>query len=107
VAGYVPDETPAELFDSACRYVLGQGGSDRIKPSWQSTGAWSREYFAVILPGDTLRLEWVYTDPAYRGRGISAQLIGRLLDTARERGVGGALLPISTRPLRGQLALTA
>jgi translation initiation factor 4G len=86
-AGYVPAETPRELLleaaaranieDALHANLVGEGGS----------GAWSREYFGVELPGDTLRVEWVYTAPDYRGRGFCSRLLSRLLDAARERGL--------------------
>jgi GNAT superfamily N-acetyltransferase len=83
VAGYVPDRMTSELFATACREVLNSRGEAAIT----GDGAWSREYFAIEIPGDTLRVEWVYTDPAFRARGVSAQLITQLLDDARARGV--------------------
>jgi len=89
-AGYVPDETPdglvleagaeAKLEDSLRAKLVADGGS----------GAWSREYFAVDLPGDTFRLEWVYTALDYRGQGICAHLLGELLAAARGRGLATA-----------------
>ena len=89
-AGYVPDETPdglvleagaeANLEDSVRAKLLADGQS----------GAWSREYFAVDLPGDSLRLEWVFTALEFRGRGICAQLLAQLLTAARARGLATA-----------------
>jgi GNAT superfamily N-acetyltransferase len=91
-AGYVPDETPARLLleaaaeaqieDSARAGLAGEG----------QHGAWSREYFAVALPGDTLRVEWVYTAPEHRGTGICGRLLTYLLDAARDRGLTSAHL---------------
>jgi GNAT superfamily N-acetyltransferase len=89
-AGYVPDETPdglvleaaaeAKLEDSVRAKLVADGGG----------GAWSREYFAVDLPGDTFRLEWVYTALDYRGQGICAHLLAELLAAARGRGLATA-----------------
>jgi GNAT superfamily N-acetyltransferase len=86
VAGYVPDLMPSELFAAACREVLDSRGEAALSRD----GAWSPEYFTVEMPGDTLRVEWVYTDPAFRAQGVSAQLITRLVDDARTRGVATA-----------------
>jgi len=82
VAGYVPDQVPSEHFAAARREVL----NSRADAALSCDGAWSREYFSTEIPGDTLRVEWVYTDPAFRARGVSAQLITQLLDDARARG---------------------
>jgi GNAT superfamily N-acetyltransferase len=89
-AGYVPDETPdglvleagaeANLEDSVRAKLVADGGS----------GAWSREYFAVDLPADTFRLEWVYTALDYRGQGICAHLLAQLLAAAQGRGLATA-----------------
>jgi ribosomal protein S18 acetylase RimI-like enzyme len=83
VAGYVPAMTPPELFAAACRAVLGDAAQARIAAS----RAWSRNYFAVELPGDTLRMEWVYTRPGVRGQGISVRLIARLLEDSKAQAI--------------------
>jgi ribosomal protein S18 acetylase RimI-like enzyme len=79
VAGYVPRVMTADLFAAACREVVGSEGAARH----DDRGAWSREYFAVTIPDDTLRVEWVYTDPGFRSRGVSSRLLAHLLDRAR------------------------
>ena len=86
VAGYVPGLMTAELFTAACREVL----HARADETTREAGAWSREYFVVNLPTDTLRVEWVYTDPAFRGMGVSSRLIAQLLDRARAEGAATA-----------------
>jgi GNAT superfamily N-acetyltransferase len=82
IAGFVPDEMPPATFQDACAEVLGPHASKVLS----RTHAWSSSYFSVALPGDTLRVEWVYTDPALRGRGISTRLLSALLDDARRNG---------------------
>jgi GNAT superfamily N-acetyltransferase len=82
VASYVPSEEPPERFTSACQTALGADADAALARH----GAWSRDYFTVQIPRDTLRVEWVYTDPAARGRGVSTLLIGRLLDDGRAHG---------------------
>lgn len=86
VAGYVPDLLTSELFGAACRDVLGSQADSRLSEA----AAWSRNYFAVNIPGDTLRVEWVYTHPDFRNRGVSSQLITRRLDGARADGIATA-----------------
>lgn len=83
VAGYVPELMTVERFAAACREILGAGADERLGQG----GAWSRDYFAVAIPGDTLRVEWVYTDPGFRATGVSSRLIAHLLDRARADGV--------------------
>jgi GNAT superfamily N-acetyltransferase len=82
IAGYVPRQLPASTFHDACAEVLGPQASEMSG----RTHAWSSSYFSVVLPGDTFRVEWVYTDPAVRGRGISTRLLWALLDDARRDG---------------------
>jgi GNAT superfamily N-acetyltransferase len=86
VAGYVPELMSAELFATACREVVGARGDGKL----DARGAWSRDYFAVSIPRDTLRVEWVYTDPDFRATGVSSRLIARLLDGARADGIATA-----------------
>ena len=86
VAGYVPELMTAECFAAACREVLGGGADARLGEG----GAWSRDYFTVDIPRDTLRVEWVYTDPGMRATGVSSSLIARLLDGARADGLATA-----------------
>jgi len=91
-AGYVPHETPPRLLLEAADEAQIE---DRVRAGLAGEGAggaWSREYFAVELPGDTLRVEWVYTASEHRGRGICGHLLSHLLDAARERGLGTAHL---------------
>jgi ribosomal protein S18 acetylase RimI-like enzyme len=87
VASYVPHETTNEAFAAACADALGASVWNEIQAREQRTGSWSRAYYRIEIPDDTLRLEWVYTDPAWRSRGISRALIDRHLERARERGV--------------------
>ncbi len=82
VASYVPDREPPERFVAACRAALGSDADAALTRD----GAWSHDFFTVQIPLDTLRVEWVYTDSAVRGRGVSTLLIGHLLDTARAAG---------------------
>ena len=82
MAGYVPREMPSATFQDACTEVLGPQAHELLS----RTHAWSSSYFSVVLPGDTLRVEWVYTDPAARGRGISTHLLWALLDDSRRDG---------------------
>ena len=84
IAGYVPDTTPSELFAAACRTVL---GPDTADAKLSTAGAWSRDYFTVDMPRDTLRVEWVYTDPRFRGRALNSRLTARLLENARQQGI--------------------
>ena len=42
------------------------------------------------MPEDTLRVEWVYTDPSRRGIGVSSTLIAELLGRARDDGIATA-----------------
>lgn len=79
VAGYVPRVMTGDLFAAACREVLGSEGAGQHN----DRGAWSREYFTVTIPDDTLRVEWVYTDPRFRSRGVSSTLLAELLGRAR------------------------
>jgi GNAT superfamily N-acetyltransferase len=79
VAGYVPGVMTADHFVAACHEVLGSDADQRLA----ERGAWSREYFAVSIPNDALRMEWVYTDPELRSRGVSSTLIAVLLQRAR------------------------
>jgi GNAT superfamily N-acetyltransferase len=83
VAGYVPELMTGERFAAACHEVLGAAADTKLG----HRGAWSRDYFAVSIPPDTLRVEWVYTDPRVRGTGVSSRLIAHLLDTARANGL--------------------
>lgn len=84
VAGYVPATTGSDLFAAACRAVL---GVDTAQTRLGMSEAWSRDYFTVDLPGDALRVEWVYTGPNMRGRGVALGLIAQLLEAARARGI--------------------
>jgi ribosomal protein S18 acetylase RimI-like enzyme len=86
VSGYVPELEPSERFAAACREALGAHADTALARS----GAWSREFFTIAIPGDTLRVEWVYTDPRFRGGGVSSTLIGQLLDDARTAGRSNA-----------------
>jgi GNAT superfamily N-acetyltransferase len=86
VAGYVPGVMTAQRFTAACREVLG----GRADVTLSVDGAWSRDFFAVKIPTDTLRVEWVYTDPGFRGQGVSSRLIGRLLERARADAIATA-----------------
>ena len=81
VAGYIPDEMTSDTFVAACQEALGGDAAGALAIG----EAWSREYVSVRLPGDTLRVEWVYTDPGYRGRGVSVGLLHRLLEDGRAR----------------------
>jgi GNAT superfamily N-acetyltransferase len=81
VAGYVPELMTFEHFRAACRGILDANGKLR------EAGAWSRDYFTVNIPKDTLRVEWVYTDPGFRGMGVSSRLIAELLNRARADGM--------------------
>jgi GNAT superfamily N-acetyltransferase len=82
-ASYVPAEMPHSFFVEACLDALGWTEAETAD---RCRGAWSRDYFSVPLPGETLRVEWVYTDPAFRGNGVCAVLLDRLLDLARQQG---------------------
>jgi ribosomal protein S18 acetylase RimI-like enzyme len=84
VAGYVPARTGSELFVGACRAVL---GVDAAQARLATSEAWSRDYFTVYLPRDTLRVEWVYTDPEARGRRLSVALIAQLLENAKAQAI--------------------
>ena len=86
VAGYVPGVMTADLFTTACREVLGSDADVRLS----ERGAWSRDFFTVNIPPDTLRVEWVYTDPDARARGVSSKLIGALLERARGEAIATA-----------------
>jgi GNAT superfamily N-acetyltransferase len=86
VAGYIPGVMTADLFTAACCEVLGSRADARLSEG----GAWSRDFFAVSIPPDTLRIEWVYTDPDFRAQGVSSTLIGRLLERARAGGIATA-----------------
>jgi GNAT superfamily N-acetyltransferase len=79
VAGYVPEVMTSETFAAACREAFGQE-AERVLAI---DGARSAEYFQVPMPGDTVRVEWVYTDPRFRGRGISSALLATLTENAR------------------------
>src|SRR5947207_12968572 len=68
-AGYVPDETPPRLLLEAAAEAQIEASARAGVAGEGETGAWSHEYFAVELSGDTLRVEWVYTAAEYRGRG--------------------------------------
>jgi len=83
VAGYIPEEMTSETFVGACEEVLGREAAAAALGIGE---AWSRHYFSVNVPGDTLRVEWVYTDPAHRRRRVSASLLQHLIDQARGRG---------------------
>ncbi len=83
VAGYVPAVTTSDDFAAACGSVLGVEAAQARLARFE---AWSRNYFAVALPDDTLRVEWVYTHPEARRRGVSLGLIARLVDDAKARG---------------------
>jgi ribosomal protein S18 acetylase RimI-like enzyme len=89
-AGYVPDETPPRLLLAAAAEAQVDDGARANLVAEGASRAWSREYFAVELPGDTLRVEWVYTAPDHRGRAICGQLLCRLFDAARDRGIASA-----------------
>ena len=82
VAGYVPDLMTQETFAAACREALGTQ-AERVL---ETKGARSVDYFRVQEPGDTLKVEWVYTGPRFRGRGVSSALLARLLRGARDDG---------------------
>jgi GNAT superfamily N-acetyltransferase len=86
VAGYIPRVMTAEVLGTACREVLGSEADQRLT----ERGAWSREYFIMSIPQDTLRLEWVYTDPEFRSRGVSSTLIAALLHRARVDGIASS-----------------
>ena len=89
-AGYVPDETPDRLLlEAGAEAKLEDSIRAKLVADGQSR-AWSREYFAVGLPGDTLRLEWVFTALEYRAQGICAQLLAQLLTAGRGRGLATA-----------------
>jgi len=83
VAGYVPKLMTTALFVAACWEVLGARADGKLS----AKGAWSRDYFTVNVPQDTMRLEWVYTDPDFRATGVSSRLIARMLDGAGGDGV--------------------
>jgi ribosomal protein S18 acetylase RimI-like enzyme len=87
VASYVPRETTDEAFESACVDALGVTEWREIQSRELVAGSWSRSYFRVVIPDDTLRLEWVYTVPEWRSRGISRSLIDEHLERGRRRGI--------------------
>lgn len=86
VASYVPDEFPDEGFTRACLGVLGPKGWDEQRLRDSLDGARSRDYFSARTPGDAVCLEWVYTDPGHRGRGVSAALVAALIGRVVTRG---------------------
>jgi len=86
VAGYVPRAMTSDMFAAACREVLGAEADAALAKD----EAWSRSYFMVKMPADALRVEWVYTAPDARGRGVSKTLLTRLLADARHQGLASA-----------------
>lgn len=74
-------------------------------------GAWLIEWQPAPLD-ITLRRAYilnVYTDPAYRGRGIARQLVQQLIDSCQERGIKTFVLHASDagRPIYEKLGFTA
>jgi len=87
VASYVPHETTEDAFEAAWVDALGASAWREMQEREATAGSWSRSYFRHVIPDDTLRLEWVYTDPRSRRRGLSLALIEHHLEHARDRGI--------------------
>jgi ribosomal protein S18 acetylase RimI-like enzyme len=87
VASYVPRDTTEDAFEAAFIEALGANAWREMQEREATAGSWSRSYFRHVIPDDTLRLEWVYTLPEWRSRGISRALIERHVDRARDRRI--------------------
>jgi GNAT superfamily N-acetyltransferase len=79
VARYVPDEFPDDDVQRVLLRTLERKGWDEDRLSRSLEGARGRDYCSVRIPGDATRIEWVFTDPTFRGRGVSSALIARHL----------------------------
>ena len=86
VASHVPGATTIDLFYEACARVLGPRGWDTERIERAHASANSGAYFKIAIPPDTVRIEWVYTDPRFRSRGLSRALIGQHLEQAYRDG---------------------
>jgi translation initiation factor 4G len=86
VAYYVPKQHPNERFVDALIRVLGRRGWSQERVSEALGPAFSKSYFSVPIPADTFRVEWVATEPEFRGRGLNRLLLEKLLERARADG---------------------
>ena len=85
VASHVPDDFHDDDLRRECLRVLEPKGWDEDRLARCFEGARGRDYFGIrTTPSDAPRIEWVFTDPSFRGRGVSSALIADHLASAAE-----------------------
>ncbi|MGN6058501.1 MAG: GNAT family N-acetyltransferase [Sphingomicrobium sp.] len=85
-------EPSSDVSASARAYPRYDDAADRAPSDWRS--------------GDAANVEFIFVDPAFRGRDIAAQLLGSFVDRLRSTGIRVALAYIATTNASSTRAFT-
>ncbi len=84
LSGYEPTRHTDARLHEAIRLVLPSADADDAIARLDKG---SKGFFSVLVPDDTIRVEWVYTMPDHRGLGLIGRLHEALFERARGQGI--------------------